>query len=149
VPPPAIGGWRLRASIERAWQERRQGKVYGGYSLMATKPQRYCTVRTCSEKVKAGRCQLHQRQQKQVYTRFQHGVTGYGRRWREKVRTPWLRAHPLCVQCEAEGRVTLANEVDHIIPHRGDAELMWNENNLQSLCRTHHATKTAREMWAR
>ena len=41
--------------------------------------------------------------------------------------------------CEAQGRVTAATVVDHIIPHKGDPVLMWDsEHNWQSLCDPHH-----------
>jgi 5-methylcytosine-specific restriction protein A len=69
---------------------------------------------------------------------------GYTSRWR-KARDGWLRAHPLCVHCEAEGRVKAANEVDHIKPHKGDMQLFWDHDNWQSLCKHHHSLKTATE----
>jgi 5-methylcytosine-specific restriction protein A len=70
---------------------------------------------------------------------------GYDSRWR-KARLGWLAKHPLCVHCQAEGRVTAANVVDHIIPHRGDTNLFWDsKGNWQSLCTSHHAVKTAQE----
>ena len=62
---------------------------------------------------------------------------GYGWRW-QKARRFHLSAHPLCVMCEAEGRVTAATVVDHIIPHRGDELLFWDRKNWQSLCKRHH-----------
>jgi len=52
--------------------------------------------------------------------------------------------HPLCVACEGKGMVTAANEVDHIVPHRGDQALMWDEANWQALCKPCHSAKTAR-----
>lgn len=60
-----------------------------------------------------------------------------------KIRAKWLRQHPLCCMCEAEGRVSVADEVDHITP-------LWaggsdDESNFQSLCKPHHAAKTADE----
>ena len=69
---------------------------------------------------------------------------GYDYRW-QKVRAGWLRSHPLCVHCEAEGRVVAASEVDHIIPHKGDRALFWDNTNWQSLCHSHHSKKTATE----
>lgn len=69
---------------------------------------------------------------------------GYDRQWR-KARSRYLAEHPLCVQCLAEGRVTSATIVDHIIPHKGDRRLFWDEGNWQSLCKSHHDAKTARE----
>jgi 5-methylcytosine-specific restriction protein A len=44
-----------------------------------------------------------------------------------------------------QGRVVKASVVDHIIPHRGDAELFWNESNWQSLCKSCHDHKTMTE----
>lgn len=65
-----------------------------------------------------------------------------GRGWMER-RAKWLRAYPLCCHCDAEGRTTLAEEVDHIIPlwKRG----LDDESNFQSLCKPHHEAKTAEE----
>lgn len=68
---------------------------------------------------------------------------GYGRRW-QKARAAFLRAHPLCAMCAP--RVVAASVVDHIVPHRGDERLFWNETNWQPLCKTHHdSTKQALE----
>lgn len=62
---------------------------------------------------------------------------GYDRQWR-KARERFLRAHPTCAMCEAEGQLTAATLVDHKVPHRGDQALFWDETNWQSLCRPHH-----------
>ena len=50
----------------------------------------------------------------------------------------------LCVSCQAEGKLTAATVVDHIIPHRGDMKLFWDESNWQPLCKEHHDQKTGR-----
>ena len=67
---------------------------------------------------------------------------GYGRRWR-RLRSCYLSAHPLCVQCVADGELRPATEVDHVLPRRlgGTDEV----ENLQALCKRHHSQKTARE----
>ncbi|CAB3924930.1 HNH endonuclease [Achromobacter ruhlandii] len=57
-------------------------------------------------------------------------------RW-QKLRERHLRANPLCVMCQAEGRVTEAKVCDHIEPHKGDPEKFWN-GPFQSLCKAHH-----------
>lgn len=57
---------------------------------------------------------------------------GYSSAWR-KAREGFLARHPFCVQCEAEGFPRLAAVVDHIIPHKGDKELFWDEI-IGSLC---------------
>lgn len=65
---------------------------------------------------------------------------------------PWKRArlrflaeNPLCVECQRQGRITPANEVDHIVPHKGNRELFWNRDNWQGLCSQCHSAKTMRE----
>lgn len=64
---------------------------------------------------------------------------GYGYAW-QKARARFLQAHPLCVMCQAmkPPRVTAAEVVDHIIPHKGDQELFWLDSNWQALCKPHH-----------
>lgn len=54
------------------------------------------------------------------------------------------RRKALCVACEAKGRVTLATEVDHIVPlHKGGPD---TDENTQPLCGECHAAKTAHDM---
>lgn len=49
----------------------------------------------------------------------------------------------LCQPCQAEGRVTPAAEVDHIVPKaKGGSDEMAN---LQAICRPCHQAKTDRE----
>jgi 5-methylcytosine-specific restriction endonuclease McrA len=62
---------------------------------------------------------------------------GYDARW-ERARTAYIAAHPLCIGCEAVGRVTRASVVDHIVPHQGDQRLFWDEANWQPCCSFHH-----------
>jgi len=69
----------------------------------------------------------------------------YGRKWR-KARERHLSGEPWCRECLKDGIYTPANEVDHITPHRGDTSLFWNEDNWQSLCKSHHSSKTAEEV---
>lgn len=52
-----------------------------------------------------------------------------------------LNRNPLCVECQAESRITVANEVDHIDGDASNNALV----NLQGLCKSHHSRKTARE----
>lgn len=69
---------------------------------------------------------------------------GYGSRW-QKASKCYLRSHPLCAECERNGRVTEATCVDHITPHRGDMTLFWDvAGNWQSLCKPCHDAKTAK-----
>ena len=69
---------------------------------------------------------------------------GYGRAW-QKARKRYLEAHPVCVECLKEGKYVKATDVDHIVPHRGDQKLFWDQGNWQPLCHKHHSIKTRRE----
>lgn len=69
---------------------------------------------------------------------------GYNYEW-QKARLVHLNDNPLCVYCDREGRVTAANTVDHVIPHRGEMTLFWDRTNWMSLCGTCHSSKKQRE----
>ena len=69
---------------------------------------------------------------------------GYDSRW-NKARIRFLKAHPLCVECQKQGRLVKAAVVDHIVPHRGDGKLFWDEGNWQALCKNCHDHKTMTE----
>ena len=69
---------------------------------------------------------------------------GYDSRWR-KARRQFLQKHPLCVECQKEGRYVKATVVDHIVPHRGNDKLFWDRSNWQPLCKRCHDRKTRRE----
>ncbi len=89
--------------------------------------------------VDKGYCPAHQKADRKRYDQARGNATqrGYDARWR-KARAAYLAEHPLCVMCEAEGRVTAAKVVDHRIPHKGDPTLFWDQDNWQSLCTNHH-----------
>lgn len=70
---------------------------------------------------------------------------GYDSRWR-KARALFLKQHPLCAFCQAEGKVVPATVVDHIIPHRGDQRLFWDQTNWEPLCKGCHDRKTGSGM---
>ena len=65
------------------------------------------------------------------------------KRWRN-VREQVLQSSPLCVNCEAIGLLTVAQMVDHIEPVRLGGEF-WETSNLQPLCNSCHASKSAKE----
>lgn len=83
---------------------------------------------------------------KPVWTRSKESQAAqelYDSRW-AKTSKRYRQEHPLCVECGKEGRTEPATCVDHIIPHRGNADLFWEETNWQSLCDDHHRAKTRR-----
>ena len=67
---------------------------------------------------------------------------GYGSRWR-RARLAFLARHPLCASCQGQGRVVPATVVDHVVPHRGDQALFWDEANWAPACKRCHDAKTA------
>jgi len=44
-----------------------------------------------------------------------------------------------------QGTITIATVADHIIPHKGDEVLFWDEINLQGLCKEHHDSDKQRQ----
>lgn len=118
----------------------------GRYERLPTAPLRFCVAHGCNQRVVSGYCPQHAPAYRQHLRRFQSSGINYGRKWR-LLSKAFLYRHPLCVHCQAEGKNLLAEEVDHIQPHRGDADLFWNQDNWQPLCKSHHSAKTAREAW--
>lgn len=86
----------------------------------------------------------HQREREYDAHRGSARERGYTHRW-DQAASRFKLAHPLCVMCEREGRVTASYAVDHIIPHKGDQALFWDEANWQPLCRPHHDRDKQRE----
>lgn len=70
---------------------------------------------------------------------------GYTKRW-DAARLAYLSQHPLCSTCDKVGHTTIAAVVDHVVPHRGDMALFWDEGNWQPLCKRCHDTKTWNEV---
>lgn len=70
----------------------------------------------------------------------------YGARWRRESGL-FLLEHPFCTDpYKRHGDIlVLADEVDHIIPHKGDLTLFWDKDNWQGLCKPDHSRKTASE----
>lgn len=87
-----------------------------------------------------GRCQCRPAA-KAAEQRGTSAQRGYGFKW-QQAREGWLRNHPLCVECEKDGRIEPAVVVDHIDPHRGDMVKFWDAGNWQSLCVRCHNRKT-------
>lgn len=62
----------------------------------------------------------------------------YNRKAWKELRLDHLAKEPLCVFCQREEKLTPATVVDHITPHKGNLDLFFDDNNLQSLCKLHH-----------
>ena len=61
----------------------------------------------------------------------------YGKYWDDLSRR-YRATHPLCEQCEAEGRTTAAHDVHHKVKVRHDKTLVYDWDNLMSVCRSCH-----------
>ncbi len=57
----------------------------------------------------------------------------------------FLRMHPLCRPCAANGFTEAATEIDHINPVRHDVDRFLDRSNWQPICRPCHEEKTATE----
>lgn len=108
---------------------------------MPFKPKVPCKHPGCAALVPSGTkyCEahrpLHSEEIRSAYRR------GYDARWR-KASKAFLRANPLCVRCVAEGKYVKATVVDHVISHRGDERLFWDQGNWQAMCKQCHDRKT-------
>lgn len=103
--------------------------------------QRFCLQPGCQTLVRSGRCDEHQRERgRGASAEWHHWYAD--RRWRA-ARAIFLKQHPLCAECQDEGRIEAATVVDHVIPHKGDRRLFWDRTNWAACCKTHHDRKTA------
>lgn len=109
----------------------------------------FCPNRTTD----GGPCRYHA--QELDRQRGHSRARGYSRRW-ERRAALFRQRYPLCgmrpdgqvpvmSQCYDQGIVRAADQVDHVVPHRGDQVLFWDEQgNWQSLCRSCGSLKTRR-----
>lgn len=116
---------------------------------MPTRPPMACSRPGCSGVVRAGVCSQCGPLRKRTSTahderRGSSSRRGYDSRW-ERVRAMHLASEPLCRMCLAQGRVTPAVLVDHIVPIR-DGGAVLDDDNLQSLCRACHDQKSKEDI---
>lgn len=117
---------------------------------MASAAPRPCRYPACGAVVTdaTGYCDVHRSKvRREADARRNREVRSlYTYRWAQ-VAKAFLVKHPLCEceECKTQGRVTAAEVVDHIKPHRGDRELFWNRANWQAMSKRCHDRKTAKE----
>ena len=112
-----------------------------------------CTHPGCPELVQDGsRCAKHKQERKRDYRssaeRKQLETFYSSTIWRS-ISKAFRKRYPLCVQCAATGRTTVADVVDHIIEIRDDWSKRHDPKNLQSLCHACHNSKTRSVQQAR
>ena len=107
---------------------------------MPPAPKRECTQPGCRVLTTTGRCEAHKREAWAKREDAPKRITG---RKLQGMRARLFAAHPLCVECERHGRVTVATERDHVVPlFMGGAD---DETNQQGLCAPCHEAKSIRE----
>lgn len=112
---------------------------------MPYKPKRPCSHPGCPNLTDGRFCEEHAKLEAKRYEKYDRDPAvkkRYGRTWK-RIRDRYIAAHPLCEQCEQQGRTTLAEEVHHIKPlSQGGTN---DVGNLMSLCTPCHSEITARE----
>lgn len=106
---------------------------------MPYKPKRPCAYPGCGRLAVSGKyCAEHQKVINKRYNQYERDPASnkrYGRSWK-RIRDRYIKAHPLCEDCEKQGKLTAAEEVHHIITVSNGGT---NENdNLMSLCQSCH-----------
>jgi 5-methylcytosine-specific restriction protein A len=107
---------------------------------MPESPPRICP--TCKSRVK-GRCQTCEKQrQREVNSRRKVDKKFYDSKQWGRIRAKQLADFPFCQWLMDDGRICgkLAKHVDHKIAREKKGS--DSQDNLQSLCVSHHSTKT-------
>lgn len=116
-----------------------------GGSAVPRKPKRPCSYSGCPNLTDGRFCEEHQKQENKHYEKYQRPPEiqkRYGYAWR-KIRSRFVKDHPLCVKCLEQGKITPVEEVHHIIPlSKGGTH---DESNLMALCKSCHSRITAEE----
>ena len=112
---------------------------------MPRKPKKPCKYPGCPELTEGNYCKAHQKEIDREYNSSRPYKKLYNSsRWQD-LRRYVLNKQPLCVECLKNNRITPATVVDHIEPHKGNEDLFYDINNLQSLCKSCHDRKTVKE----
>ena len=102
------------------------------------KPRKPCAYPGCPNLTENRYCEEHAakaNREYDLYVRAPDKHKKYGRAWK-RIRDSYAREHPLCERCLEEGRVSLTDEVHHIVPvSQGGTHA---RSNLRSLCRSCH-----------
>jgi 5-methylcytosine-specific restriction protein A len=110
---------------------------------MPYKPRPGCKYPYCPNKAIKGSsyCKGHKKLMEKQ--RPDSSARGYDYEW-QKFREEYLKRNPFCIECIKNGKLTKSKVIDHIIPHKGDERLFWDEDNMQPLCINCHNRKTGK-----
>ena len=131
-----------------------QGFLYARKEVnpMPYKPKRPCAYPGCGRLADSEQyCAEHQKVVTKQYNQYERDPASnkrYGRAWK-RIRDRYIKAHPLCEECEKQGRLTPAEEVHHIRPlSKGGGN---EKSNLMALCKSCHSRITVEsgDRWGR
>ena len=106
---------------------------------MPYRPKKPCAHPGCPALTYTVFCPAHEKQDARAYEKYKRDPATrkrYGRAW-QHIRTLYIAAHPLCEQCAADGRLTPAREVHHVIPLADGGS--HDDENLIALCKACHS----------
>ena len=109
---------------------------------MPKRPKRPCSHPGCGRLTDGRYCDEHRQIAEHHYNKYQRDPDTsqrYGRAWR-RIRARYIQAHPLCEQCQSEGRLTPAQEVHHILTLADGGT--HDAGNLMALCKSCHSSIT-------
>lgn len=112
---------------------------------MPKKPLQPCAYPGCPNLSDGRYCEKHRKAVQQNYDKYQRNQDTkrmYKGKW-QKIRARYVKEHPFCEICYAEGKLVPVEEVHHKVPlSRGGTH---DTSNLISLCKSCH-TKIHYEM---
>ena len=105
---------------------------------MPTKPKRPCAYPGCPRLTDGQYCEEHRKTVNRQYNKYARAADvhkKYGRAWK-RIRDRYALEHPFCEMCYKAGRMTLMDEVHHIVPvAQGGGD---EPENLVTLCKDCH-----------
>lgn len=123
---------------------------------MAYKPKRPCSKAGCPNLTTERYCAEHayiaaeqERNRYKHYDQYQRDAKTRkfynSKEWKLLRQQALIRDKGLCLDCLEQKEITMATEVDHIIPIKVRWDLRLKLSNLRSRCDRHHRIKTAED----
>lgn len=110
---------------------------------MPSRPLRLCNHVGCGALTKDGYCPKHPRKAWATNEGKSRQERGYGAAWQRIRKAVLIRDNYLCAVCMDSGRLTPAQEVDHIKPKAAGGTN--NMDNLRAICTRCHRAKSPQD----
>lgn len=105
---------------------------------MPRKPKQPCAYPGCPNLSEGRYCEKHRKLMEKNYEKYSRDPAvhkKYGRAWK-RIRDNYVKAHPFCERCFANGILVPVEEVHHKVPiSQGGTH---DPSNLMSLCKSCH-----------